>query len=152
MVDENLIKELKELRESGGRQPSDALKLYEFIKQLAEENEELTEELEDIDLMTVQLVVTDIDYKYWLQIGEGKVDYGEGDGSNITATLKASQYVFGDLLTKYIEFIDAYKAGDIVAEGRPQDIFKFAKALVFLEKIISSLSSLSHSGILSVCP
>ena len=49
MVDENLIKEIKEMREKGASQPSDALKMYEFVKQMAEESEDLKEELEDID-------------------------------------------------------------------------------------------------------
>lgn len=71
MVDEKVIKELKELREKGASQPSDALKLYEFVKQLAEEEDELKEELEDIDTMVVQLIVSDADYKYWVKIGEG---------------------------------------------------------------------------------
>ncbi|GAG30449.1 unnamed protein product, partial [marine sediment metagenome] len=69
MVDENLIKELKEIRKKGGSQPSDALKMYEFVKQMAEESEDLKEELEDIDAMAVQLVVTDVDYKYWVKLG-----------------------------------------------------------------------------------
>ena len=34
MVDESLVNELKELREKGPSAPSDALKLFEFIKQL----------------------------------------------------------------------------------------------------------------------
>ena len=49
MVDENLIKELKEMRASGARQPSDSLKMYEFAKQVAEESEDMKEELEDVD-------------------------------------------------------------------------------------------------------
>ena len=57
MVDENLIKEIKEMREKGASQPSDALKMYEFVKQMAEESEDLKEELEDIDAMAVQLVL-----------------------------------------------------------------------------------------------
>jgi len=41
MVDPNLIKELKEMREKGASQPSDSLKMYEFVKQMAEESEDL---------------------------------------------------------------------------------------------------------------
>jgi hypothetical protein len=73
MVDPNLIKEMKELKEKGASKPSDALKIFEFAKQLAEENEDLKEELEDIDTMVVQLVVTDINYKYWVKMGDGTV-------------------------------------------------------------------------------
>jgi hypothetical protein len=69
MVDANLIKELKEMNEKGEGEPSDALKMYEFIKQLAGENEELKEELEDIDTIIVQQEITDIDYKFWIKFG-----------------------------------------------------------------------------------
>ena len=82
MVDENLIKELKEMREKGPSKPSDALKMYEFVKQMVDESEDLKEELDDIDTMVVQLIVTDFDYKYWVKLGDGAVDYGEGDGDD----------------------------------------------------------------------
>jgi hypothetical protein len=49
MVDENLINEIKEMRDKGPGEPSDALKLFEFMKQLGQEDEEFKEELEDID-------------------------------------------------------------------------------------------------------
>ena len=58
------------MREKGASQPSDALKIFEFAKQLAEESEDLKEELDDIDTTVVQLVVTDIDYKYWVKMGD----------------------------------------------------------------------------------
>ncbi|MFX0043947.1 MAG: SCP2 sterol-binding domain-containing protein [Candidatus Hodarchaeota archaeon] len=127
MVDENLIKELKELREGGGRQPSDALKLYEFIKQLAEENEELKEELEDIDLMTVQLVVTDIDYKYWLKIGEGKLDYGEGEAEDPSVTMSATTATWAGMGSGEIDGTSAYMSGDLVIEGNLQDAIAFGE-------------------------
>ncbi|GAH38992.1 unnamed protein product, partial [marine sediment metagenome] len=90
MVDENLVKELKEIREKGGSQPSDSLKMYEFVKQMAEESEDLKEELEDIDPMAVQLVVTDANYKYWVTLGDGKIDYGEGDANDPSVTMSAT--------------------------------------------------------------
>ncbi len=62
MVDENLVKELKEMRAKGPSKPSDALKMYEFVKQMVDESEDLKEELDDIDTMVVQLVVTDVDF------------------------------------------------------------------------------------------
>jgi len=90
MVDENLIKELKEMRAKGASQPSDALKMYEFVKQMAEESEDLKEELEDIDAMAVQLVVTDVNYKYWVKLGDGKIDYGEGEADDPSVTMSAT--------------------------------------------------------------
>ena len=135
MVDENLIKELKELREKGGRQPSDALKLYEFVKQLAEENEELKEELEDIDTMVVQLVVTDADYKYWVKIGEGNLDYGEGEGEDPGVTMSATGATWAGLSSGELESTSAYMSGDLVIEGNLQDAIAYGEVLGLAQEL-----------------
>jgi len=135
MVDENLIKELKELREKGGRQPSDALKLYEFVKQLAEENEELKEELEDIDTMVVQLIVTDADYKYWVKIGEGNLDYGEGEGEDPSVTMSATGATWAGLSSGELESTSAYMSGDLVIEGNLQDAIAYGEVLGLAQEL-----------------
>lgn len=135
MVDENIIKELKELREKGPSQPSDALKTYEFVKQLAEENEELKEELEDIDLMVVQLVITDVDYKYWVKIGEGKLDYGEGEGEDPSVTMSATGTTWTGLTSGEIDSTSAYMSGDLVIEGNLQDAIAYGEVLGLAQEL-----------------
>ena len=127
MVDENLIKELKELREKGARQPSDALKFYEYVKQLAEENEELKEELEDIDTTVIQMVITDFDYKYWLKFGEGKVEYGEGEGEDPSVTMSATGATWAGMSSGEIDGTSAYMSGDLAIEGNLQDAIAFGE-------------------------
>jgi len=121
MVDENLINEIKAIREKGQNQPSDALKIFEFFKQFAAENEEFKEELEDIDTIVVQIVVTDIDYKFWIKLGEGTVDYSEGGSDDATVTMKATQATFGGVTSGEIDATSAYMSGDLVIEGNLQD-------------------------------
>lgn len=135
MVDENIIKELKELREKGARQPSDALKTYEFVKQLAEENEELKEELEDIDPMVVQLVITDVNYKYWVKIGEGKLDYGEGEGEDPSVTMSATGATWAGLTSGEIDSTSAYMSGDLVIEGNLQDAIAYGEVLALAQEL-----------------
>ncbi|MFX0046882.1 MAG: SCP2 sterol-binding domain-containing protein [Candidatus Hermodarchaeota archaeon] len=127
MVDQNLVNELKEIREKGTRKPSDALKLFEFVKQLAEENEDLKEELEDIDTTVVQLVVTDINYKYWVKMGDGTVDYGEGEGDDPSVTLSATGAIWASLSSGELESTSAYMAGDLVIDGNLQDAIAFGE-------------------------
>jgi putative sterol carrier protein len=127
MVDENLLKELKEIREKGQSQPSDALKMFEFIKQLGQENEELKEELEDMDKLVVQMEVTDIDYKFWVSFGEGAVDYGEGASDEATVTMKATQDTWAGLSSGDIDATSAYMSGDLVIEGNLQDAIAFGE-------------------------
>jgi len=129
MVDENLVKELKEMRSKGPAQPSDALKMYEFIKQLAAENEELKEELEDMDKMIVQMEVTDVDFKYWVSFGEGEVDYGEGVSDDATVTMKAAQATWTGLSSGEIDSTSAYMSGDLVIEGNLQDAIAYGETL-----------------------
>jgi putative sterol carrier protein len=129
MVDENLIKEIKEMREKGPGEPSDALKLYEFIKQLATENEELKEELEDIDTVIVQQEVTDIDFRYWIKFGEGAADYGEGESADATVTMKATQATWAGLSSGEIDSTSAYMSGDLVIEGNLQDAIAYGEIL-----------------------
>ncbi len=127
MVDENLIKELKEMREKGTSQPSDALKMYEFVKQMAEESEDLKEELEDIDAMAVQLVVTDVNYKYWVKLGDGKIDYGEGEADDPSVTMSATGATWAGLSSGELDSTSAYMSGDLAIEGNLQDAIAYGE-------------------------
>ena len=127
MVDQNLVNELKEIREKGASQPSGALKVFEFVKQLAEENEDVKEELEDIDTTVVQLVMTDVDYKYWVKMGDGTVEYGEGEGEDPSVTLSATGAIWAGLSSGEIDSTSAYMAGDLVIDGNLQDAIAFGE-------------------------
>ena len=127
MVDQNLINEIKEMREKGASQPSDALKIFEFVKQLAEENEDLKEELEDIDTTMVQLIITDINYKYWVKMGDGTVDYGEGEGDDPSVTMSATGATWTGMSSGEIESTSAYMSGDLVIDGNLQDAIAFGE-------------------------
>jgi putative sterol carrier protein len=129
MVDANLIKELKEMREKGSSEPSGALKMYEFMKQLATENEELKEELEDIDTIIVQQEITDVDYKYWIKFGEGGVEYAEGASDDASVTMKATQATWLGLSSGEIDSTSAYMSGDLVIEGNLQDAIAYGEIL-----------------------
>lgn len=129
MVDENLIKEIKEMREKGGNDPSNFLKLPEFMKQLAEESEDLKEELEDMDLTIVQFVVTDVDYKYWIKLGEGTVDYGEGEAEDANVTMKAAIATWIGLGSGELDSTSAYMSGDLAIEGNLQDAIAYGEIM-----------------------
>ncbi len=129
MVDENLIKEIKELRSGGGTDPSNALKLAEFMKQLARESEDLKEELDDMDLTIVQFEVTDADYKYWLKLGEGAVDYGEGQHDDPSVTMKATGATWVGLSSGELDSTSAYMSGDLQIEGNLQDAIAYGEIM-----------------------
>ena len=127
MVDPNLIKELKEMREKGASKPSDALKIFEFAKQMVEESEDLKEELEDIDTLVAQLVVTDSDYKYWVKMGDGTIDYAEGEGDDPSVTMSATGATWAGIGSGEIDGTSAYMSGDLVIDGNLQDAIAFSE-------------------------
>lgn len=121
MVDENLIKEIKENQAKGGGQPSNVLKMMEYLKQLSEENEDIKEEVEDMDLITLQFEMTDVDYKYWVKLGEGKVEYGEGEVGDPDVTMKAKVATWVSLGSGETDSTSVYMSGDLQIEGNLQD-------------------------------
>jgi len=129
MVDEKLIKELKEMREKGASKPSDALKMYEFIKQVVEEDEDLKEELEDMDETKVQMIVTDANYKYYVILGEGKFDYAEGEVDDPGVTMSATGATWAGLAAGELDSTSAYMSGDLVIEGNLQDAIAYGEVL-----------------------
>ena len=102
MVDEALINEVKEKLDAGAAATdiSFALKMYELFKQIAMENEDLKEELEDMDI-TVQMIVTDVDTKAWMKAHDGILEYGEGETDNPSFTFSANKEVALGLIRLY---------------------------------------------------
>ncbi|MBD3196846.1 MAG: hypothetical protein GF317_17455, partial [Candidatus Lokiarchaeota archaeon] len=111
MVDESLLKEMKEKFDAGAAEadPDDALKVYELYKQLAEESEDLKEELEDMDIL-VQMILTDIDKKFWVKAKEGTLEYGEGAIDEPSFTFSATSEVGAGMLYGEVDATSAYMA------------------------------------------
>ena len=127
-MDENLLKKLAELRDGKGeRKPSDALILAEALKQLVQENDEIKEEVEDIDQIMVQFEYIDADYKYWVKVGDGSVDYGEGEADEPSVTMKATGATWAGLGSGEIESTSAYMSGDLQIEGNLQDAITYGE-------------------------
>ncbi|MFW9877572.1 MAG: SCP2 sterol-binding domain-containing protein [Candidatus Thorarchaeota archaeon] len=125
-MDANLLKKLAELRDgTGDRKPSEALVLLEALKQLAVENEEIKEEVEDMDTIIAQFEWTDVNYKYWLKVGEGEVDYAEGEADDPSVTLKATSAIWAGLGSGELDSTSAYMSGDLQIEGNLQDAIAY---------------------------
>ncbi len=128
MVSEDLLKKLAEMRDGKGeRKPSDALLLCEAFKQLAAENEDIKEEVEDMDLTVVQFEWSDVGYKYWVKFGEGQVEYAEGEAEDPSVTMIATGATWGALGSGELEATSAYMAGDLQIEGNLQDAIAYGE-------------------------
>ncbi len=140
MVSDDLLQKLKALRDGEGeRSPSDALVLCEALKQLAAENEDIKEEVEDMDTILVQFVWTDVDYKYWVKIGEGEVDYGEGEIEDQTATMKATSTTWAGMGSGEIDGTSAYMSGDLQIDGNLQDAIAYGEINGMVSDVLKEL-------------
>ena len=122
MVDADLISKVKGLIDAGAdaAAPDDLTTMYELYKQIAVENEDLKEELEDMDIV-VQQVITDKDAKFWMKAKEGTLDYGTGDVDNPSFTFSCVLAVGAGMLFGEVDATSAYMAGDITVEGNLQN-------------------------------
>ena len=130
MVDEALLKEVKEKMDAGAAASdvNDTLKVYELFRQVAEENEDLKEELEDMDI-AIQMVITDADKRFWLKAHDGTMEFGEGDVDNPSFTFSATKEVAAGMLFGEVDATSAYMAGDITVEGNLQDAMAFQEII-----------------------
>ncbi len=131
MVDKNLVKELKQKMDAGveSAKPEDTLKIFEFVKQIALECDDLKEETEGKDI-TMQVEITDTGAKYWVRGVNGKVEYGEGIAPvppNFTwiAPFKiATEVVFGKTSAQ-----SAFMNGSVQIKGKIRDAMEFQNVI-----------------------
>ena len=109
MVDQNLLEEVKSKMDAGAAAADvmDTLKVYELFKQIAEENEDLKEELEDMDI-SIQMIITDADKKFWLKAHDGTMEFGEGSIDNPSFTFSATKEVGAGMLFGEVDATSAY--------------------------------------------
>ena len=139
-MDVDLLKKLADLRDGKGeRKPSDALLLLEALKQLAVENEEIKEEVEDMDTLIAQFVWTDVGYQYWLKVGEGEVDFGEGEADDPSVTLKAVAATWVGLGSGEVDRTSAYMSGDLQIDGNLQDAIAYGELNSLVGDILREL-------------
>ena len=141
MVDEALANEVREMRDKGtmADDPKNVLKIMELMKQASAEIDDLKEELEDIDLFIGQMVVEDKDFKWWVKIGDGVFDYGEGEGDDPSFTLSANWETMGGLMSGEVDGTSAYMSGDLKIEGNLQDTMAYGEYLQFAAETLEEL-------------
>jgi predicted lipid carrier protein YhbT len=141
MIDEALAKEVREMRDKGtmADDPKNVLKIMELMKQASAEIDDLKEELEDIDLFVGLMVVEDKDFKWWVKIGDGAFDYGEGEGDDPSFTLSANWETMAGMMSGEIDGTSAYMSGDLKIEGNLQDTMAYGEYLQFAAETLEEL-------------
>ena len=137
MISEDLLKKLKDLIDGVSKKsPPNVLLWYEALKQLVQENEEIKEKVEDMDTIVAEYDWTDLHYKYWLKVGEGEVDYGEGEADDPSVTSKANSVVWDGLWSGRIDGNTAYMSGDLQIAGNVQDATKCGELVGLVQRIV----------------
>ncbi len=130
MVDENISKKLIELMDDSSKATlDDFLLIIEYLKQLATENEDIIEELEELDDLLIQMAVTDRDAFYWLKVEDGKLDAGQGEVEDPSFTLSTEFNTMLGVLTGELDAASTYMAGDITVVGNLQEAMSFVNIL-----------------------
>jgi len=106
---------------------SDQLAFLEKMKKLAEENEEFKEELEDLDEIIAQNIITDVNYKFWIKFGGGKLEYGEGEIENPSFTMSCTAAIMTGMGTGEVDGTSAYMSGDLTIEGDLQGAIAYGE-------------------------
>ncbi len=141
MIDENLAKELKEMKESGkmSEEPRNMLKLMELIKQVSLENEDLVEELNFLEGVTAQMKLNDKDFTWWISLGDGKFDYGEGENENATFSMESDWKTLSGVMVGEVDGTAAYMGGSMKIEGNTEDTMAFGDYFEFAMEIMKEL-------------
>jgi putative sterol carrier protein len=125
MEKKELIEHMLQLRDEGKKIQA-ILKLFEIIKALSEESEELQDEVENADL-SVQFLTTDTDLQFWIEIRNNEIKYGQGHGPEISVTLSGEQEIITGILSQDVDATSAYMSGDLIIDGDLQDAMAFGE-------------------------
>ena len=141
MVDEGLLKDIKSAMDAGADAADSAavLNVFKFFQAVSKENEDLAEELEDMDI-TVQMIITDKDAKFWIKASGGNIEFGEGDVDSPSFTFSCTMAVGAGMLFGEVDATSAYMAGDITVEGNLQDAMAFQEIIELAMEAFEDLS------------
>lgn len=139
MVDEEIINKLLELRDKKSHEPKDALTLFEIYKQIILEDEDIQEKLMDLNEIIVQNIYSDADFKYWVKLGEGTFEVGEGEIDNPAFTMSAPSEIWSGLGSGEIDPTSAYMSGTLSIEGNLQGAMTYGEVLEMIRAFIEDL-------------
>ncbi len=131
MVEQQLLKQLKAKMDAGvaAAKPEDTMGIFEFMNQLAKDNEDMKDELEDKDIM-MQIVIDDIDKKYWVKLQKESVKYGEGAApSEPNFTWTAPFKIAAEVVYGITNPQNAFMNGTIKIGGKLRDAMAFQSVL-----------------------
>jgi putative sterol carrier protein len=104
---------------------------------LIKEIEELKEEIVDFDEV-YQILITDINFNFWIKISNGTIIYKKGINREASFRVKYKKDIFIKILKREMAGSDAYMKGLIKVDGDLTQGLRFIKLFRLLLKFINN--------------
>jgi len=99
--------------------------------------EELKEEIMDYDYI-YQILVSDINFKFWLKVSRGSIMYKRGINSNATFRVSYTKDIIIKILKREMYGSEAYMKGIIKVDGDLTQGLRYIKVFRLLLKYINN--------------
>ena len=101
-------------------------RVISFAVSIVKNTEELRDEIIDYDDI-YQILITDINFNFWLKISNGSIMYKKGINRSATFKVRYTKDIFINILKRYMAGTDAYMKGKIKVDGNLSDGLRFIK-------------------------
>ena len=101
-------------------------RVISFAVSIVKNTEELRDEIIDYDDI-YQILITDINFNFWLKISNGSIMYKKGINRSATFRVRYTKDIFINILKRNMAGTDAYMKGKIKVDGNLSDGLRFIK-------------------------
>ena len=101
-------------------------RIISFAVNLVKNTEELREEIIDYDDI-YQVLLTDINFNFWLKVSNGSIMYKKGINRSATFKVRYTKDIFIKIFKREMAGTDAYMKGKIKVDGNLSDGLRFIK-------------------------
>ena len=108
-------------------------RLIKFMVNYVNNSEELREEIRDYDDI-FQIIVSDINFNFWIRVSNGTIFYKRGINRNASFKVIYTKKLFIKIIKREKEGTDAYMRGKIKVDGNLTQALKFIKFFRFFMK------------------
>ncbi|MHA2473595.1 MAG: SCP2 sterol-binding domain-containing protein [Promethearchaeota archaeon] len=114
---------------------SSILKIFKGFEQLSLENQEFREELDELKTNIIQTKLTNPEFTYWVEFGDGKFKVGKGEMDRATHTINCAQEVMSGILAGSTNLFKEYVSGNISSQGDLQYLVVYFNLLTLATEI-----------------
>ncbi len=101
-------------------------RIISFAVNLVKNTEELREEIIDYDDI-YQILLTDINFNFWLKVSNGSIMYKKGINRSATFKVRYTKDIFIKIFKREMAGTDAYMKGKIKVDGNLSEGLRFIK-------------------------